>query len=846
MERFALGLVSGGILCLFLPSLPAFFYEILLLSIGLYRFRTTLPQAHGLFGLGSGVICFCLHFWLWQWQLPLPIPAPISQRALPAPMVTIGGVVLNCLVATNGQRIELDVQAVNGRKTVTWLPYRVFGYSELPCEQWRQHRVTVTAVVKPLRVRHNRAQWPDALLSFSHYRVARLTQLQLVSATPLQGWRSQILAGVSANTANLPTQGLVLALLFGDKSLVADDDALLLRQLNLAHLFVVSGLHIGLVAALCWWMLGSGLPKLATITLTLFDSLRRLGNAHPRGRRLKKSPHRPKRNIAHGGNWSLVEQTSQLLLFRYVLSAVLVLSYGYLCQYSAATLRACLLFLLWAAARSLAWRVTSWQLWSACLLLVVLLMPMSVMSVGFYLSFTAVAILLLAAQWRWLTGPFWLVLLRVQLLLWLLLTPVTLTFFSGLSAFAVLANLLMVPVVTLLVMPLLLLALLCTLCGGVWLVIANWCWSIADSVLGWSLSLLTLVTPSANAMPIWHIVPWLDSSLWLLVLVMLVMVFSKLCSFTAEFTAPQSLLAVPIVLVPIVFALTLLLLPVWLASQPQVPETITPSNTMSTTIFATASSNVRARPWSVTVFDVGHGLAVLLERGRQSVLYDTGSGNVRQTQVDSVLLPYLRAQHSQLQGWFISHQDNDHNGGAARLATLLPNRGQLNRDVRCAGQSWALLGLAFDGLWPATEQATDNANSCVLLVSDGRVSVLLTGDLPAAQEQQLLALWQNDHHIQAKLALPLLLVSPHHGSASSSQSSFVAKLAPRWVVHSNGQQNRFALPSMAVVARYHWYGATQWATGSDGQVKFVFGNNERVKMQSERSGYRFWWQMFDQ
>ncbi|MEI8633894.1 ComEC/Rec2 family competence protein [Vibrio sp. PP-XX7] len=73
--------------------------------------------------------------------------------------------------------------------------------------------------------------------------------------------------------------------------------------------------------------------------------------------------------------------------------------------------------------------------------------------------------------------------------------------------------------------------------------------------------------------------------------------------------------------------------------------------------------------WRVDVLDVGHGLAILIEKNHHDVLYDTGKqwpgGSIAQSVIDPVL--HLRGI-DQLDGLILSHMDNDHAGGRGWIA----------------------------------------------------------------------------------------------------------------------------------------------------------------------------------
>ena len=78
-----------------------------------------------------------------------------------------------------------------------------------------------------------------------------------------------------------------------------------------------------------------------------------------------------------------------------------------------------------------------------------------------------------------------------------------------------------------------------------------------------------------------------------------------------------------------------------------------------------------------------------------------------------------------------------------------------------------------------------NNDSLVLHVTYGATSVLLEGDAEAPIEQEMLA--------EPDLASTLLKVG-HHGSNTSTQPAFLARVAPQWAVISCGAHNRYGHP----------------------------------------------------
>jgi competence protein ComEC len=220
--------------------------------------------------------------------------------------------------------------------------------------------------------------------------------------------------------------------------------------------------------------------------------------------------------------------------------------------------------------------------------------------------------------------------------------------------------------------------------------------------------------------------------------------------------------------------------------------------------------------FEVLALDVGQGTAVLLRTSGHALLFDAGP----RYSVDSdaghrVLLPLLQALQTRLDTVVLSHRDSDHVGGAAAVLAMQPQAlllssleaghplqvAQESKQLaqRCvAGQRWHWDGVWFEVLHPTQQDYTSalkpNAVSCVLRVSNGQQSVLLTGDIEKAQEAGLL---QRNPALQADV----LLVA-HHGSKTSSSEAFLDAVRPRIALVQSGYRNRFGHPAAQVVQRF--------------------------------------------
>lgn len=244
----------------------------------------------------------------------------------------------------------------------------------------------------------------------------------------------------------------------------------------------------------------------------------------------------------------------------------------------------------------------------------------------------------------------------------------------------------------------------------------------------------------------------------------------------------------------------------------------------------------------VSVFDVGQGLSVLVTTAGHHLLYDTGGLSGEQ-----VVLPQLSGQGvRRLDALVLSHHDSDHDGAAGAVLAAVPV-GQLlvgqaasaagagrAYTVCRAGRRWTWDGVEFQVLGPLSGSMTadDNARSCVLRVAGRHGSLLLTGDAPAREEARLVA-----RHGRGLGSTVLL--SPHHGSRSSSSPVFLHRVAPRLVVISCGYRNRYGHPHAEVLERYRRLGLSVARTDTSGALELDVGPALRLTGW-RASAPRFW------
>ncbi|MDM5180880.1 DNA internalization-related competence protein ComEC/Rec2 [Massilia sp. DJPM01] len=418
---------------------------------------------------------------------------------------------------------------------------------------------------------------------------------------------------------------------------------------------------------------------------------------------------------------------------------------------------------------------------------VVVLDPWAIAAPGFWLSFGAVAAILFAtsgrtvvrrSRWRGML----LVGAHTQYVVTLALVPLTMLLFAQVSIISPLANALAIPVVSFVVTPLALAgSMLPAPVSTLLLNVAHYAVQALAWVLAWC-SGLRFAVWSAPAPEPWLFVFAVTGTLWML--------------------APRGW--------PLRWTGLAAWLPL-LTAQPTSP----------------ASGEV-----NVTAFDVGQGMALLIETGTHRLLYDTGPAYTPESNgANRVILPYLKARGiGFLDGVVVSHSDIDHAGGGRTLlgalrvgwvsSSLWPDHPIVKaapRHIRCSGgQQWMWDGVRFEMLHPAVESYADtslkpNARGCVLRITAGAHSILLAADIEAAQEAKLVA-------GSAQLLRAEVLLAPHHGSGTSSTPAFLAAVQPRLVLFQVGYRNRYHHPKTEVVERYEKLGVDRLRTDESGAI----------------------------
>lgn len=401
---------GGTIGAALLPSMPgAVLLAVLALTAGaMLPFDRLRPVA----GLPLGMLWFCAHAVAFQ------ADAWPAHRAHET--VEFDARVASLPEQREGRaRVEFRLEpgsrqaGLPSRVLLSW--YRPLEWFR-PGERWR-----IRARLEPI---HGRAN--PGLFDYHRYLLARgigaLGRIEEARRLGPGDWRTaadrfrqRFADWLQAETVDLDAAALHRALTVGDRSAMSPELSESLRRTGTAHLLSISGLHVGMVAALAG--LAAGL-----LVTPLVGWLGGLGRK------------------------------------RVMLAAGLLAAFGYaaLAGFSLPTVRA--LVMLAAGFGAMLWRrgIQPGRALLSALVAVLLLDPDAPLAIGFWLSFGAVAVLIWSFAGRGRGGGRFMNLVRAQVVVAIGLLPLNIGLFGQWAPTALVANLVAIPLIGTWVLPCLL------------------------------------------------------------------------------------------------------------------------------------------------------------------------------------------------------------------------------------------------------------------------------------------------------------------------------------------------------------------------------------------------------
>ncbi|RTE65721.1 DNA internalization-related competence protein ComEC/Rec2 [Amphritea opalescens] len=647
----------------------------------------------------------------------------LSQRmplSMTAQTLTVVGVVSDLPDSfSDMRRFRFDVDQLSDTSTNIDLQHLLLSWYKtderiVPGQQWQ-----FVVRIKPPRGLRNPGSsdyqtrlFADRINAKGYVRSAKLL------AEPQQTGRSQVayqryqlrewLVGLPLNER---AQATVRALVLGDKQGLQDPQWQILRQSGTVHLIVISGLHIGIACLFGYgigWLLQLGLRRLTV-------------------------------------------KADDLRAYRIVPALIMASGYALLAGFSIPTQRALIMSLAMLLPLLFNRSISVWLRYQLALVLVLFLQPLSFYQPGFWLSFAAVAALLLIVKGEASKGI--VTVLRTQWAVFLGLMPLLLLWIGQVTLIAPLVNLVAIPLLTFVVLPGVILGLL--LC----LIEPAFGASLLNGLLDYFWQILEFCSPAGGV----------------------------LSGYPSTLAVVLGLLAAVLLILPRwtgvgYFGLFLLLALVF-----------------------PARDSIDSGDFRATVVDVGQGLALLIETANKTLVFDTGAAFKGRSIARFTLIPLLQSRHIEhIDRLVLSHKDNDHAGGYPELNSqfeikqVLSGSPTLYRQPSIqpcvADDAWEWEGIRFRFLQPARlSVVNENNRSCVLLVESEQCSLVIPGDIEAGIEQQILAKYPD--------LTTNWLVAAHHGSRYSSSIGWLQALHPDWVLFSAGFDNPYGHPAQAVIDR---------------------------------------------
>jgi competence protein ComEC len=549
--------------------------------------------------------------------------------------------------------------------------------------------------------------------------------------------RDEIAQTIGAALGDRPATGIVAGLSVGLQDALSTEQWRQLSRTGTSHLMAISGMHIGMFAVIAAW--------LAT---------------------------RVQRWRQQRGARGSARDAAVLA------GSAAALGYGALAGWSVPTQRTVIMIAIVAVALRARRRIGAGEALALGMIAVLVLEPLAPLAVGFWLSFGAVASILLVTVGQLARPGVVRGYAKTQWAVTAGLVPALASSFGAVSIVSVAVNLLAIPLYTLVVVPLVL--------AGTALLMAVP--AFGAPLLAGVASLIEATWPLIAVPAGWSWATWgvagLEPWAW-------VALGAGAAAALAPLPAPGRIAGVVLVL--------------------------------TTCLWRPAPPDVGAVRF--TMLDVGQGLAAVVQTRRHVLVYDAGPAYRSGSDAGAMTVePFLR--HKGLRHVDVlvaSHDDLDHSGGAASVAGLVPVRrlvasgnalDAVGEVAGCRrGERWKWDGVTFEWLHPGPQRfEKDNDNSCVLRVSAGPHAVLLTGDVERLAEADLVE--------QQALERADIVLVPHHGSRTSSTPAFVAATRPRWALVPSGHRNRWGLPKPDVVERWQSAGAEVLVGSTTGAIEF--------------------------
>lgn len=488
---------------------------------------------------------------------------------------------------------------------------------------------------------------------------------------------------------------------------------------------------------------------------------------------------------------------------RKIVVLVALILYCLLCSGIASVFRATVMLGFYVVASLFSRKVTSINILAAAFIVITLVQPEGIYGVGFQMSFAAVATLLFCMPHlrvvkihKLHTGMQLALrksinnlaqLMLVSMLISLFLTPITMHYFYQANFNGVVANIVAIPLF------------------GVLLTVALICLVVPEWLLGVYMPVFRLVR---------IVLDW-----WVSVCSQLPLRIQPIYADAGQLIA---LVALAIVLG-------------W-ALRRQSWKVVTGSVLLAVAVVGTPYI-IPQREQRVIFFDCGLGDCALLQAGETAVMIDTGPVESELGHIAHSIVPFLVQQRiNDIDLLVITHAHNDHFGGLEAFCAAVEVREVAITDEFQQRRIWprisaaisaegakvrtiddtcsiALPGVSLQVLHPDAQYHDTNCNNLSIAVATtiNGCRLLFCGDMEIEAEHYLVERYSD-------LLDADVVKLGHHGSKTSSSTTFLMATSPQLGIISTSRRNRFQFPHPTTLIRLQHYAIPYAITGIQGAV----------------------------
>ena len=635
-------------------------------------------------------------------------------------------------------------------------------------------------------------------------------------------------------TGDGQSRAVLKALIIGDRSQISPEMRQSFNRAGVGHLLAISGLHIGIVATAAFVFFQALMVRIKLLL------------------------------------WRAETRKTAALL-----SLLPVLIYGVIAGFSPSTQRAVIMVAVFLLTFLFESEQDPLNTLSLAALLILVTDPPSLFSISFQLSFSAVFAIIFGLSWVRKRDvqqktPFkesWFLRLKSKLVSFFLVSffaicgslPLVTYYFNQVSLVGLAANFIVVPLIGFVTIPLGLVALIILPLS---ITLASWCIMGGTLILSYALAVVNFfadlpfaavktVTPSLLEIVCMYIMGWALLTLRR---------YEPNAALTPQVTSGAADRNIPVN---------------W-THPPRVgkaglrPFLKIPSSLRVNSLWAGKLAKIAAvlvmltlaldtcywlyqRFWHtdlrVTVIDVGHGFASLLELpGGYTIMVDGGgfADNATFDVGQRIIAPFLwRKKIRTVDTIILSHPNSDHLNGLIYIAQYFNVRNVWTNNESSNTLGYAKFmeviarknihlpvfadmprrqridGVELNLLYPppnyiklknTQKWRKPNNNSLVVKASLKSISFLFPGDIMAEAEKELV-------HLVGNRLSSTVLIAPHHGSRTSSSKIFLNAVNPEAVIISSGRNNRFKLPHLVTLNKYKNQGCTIWRTDVSGAIR---------------------------